>query len=399
LPRKPASAAAREGASPGKAAAGKPAGKKPGVAVAKQATSGGDAPEPAAPVRAFWSGTITFGLVSIPVDLFAAVRPRRKSMKMVDGDGHPLGRQFYCPEDGAKLSADDMVRGYETEDGEMVVVTDEELEAIAPEATRDIDLRRFVPLEQIPPMYFQRPYFLAPAGRSTKAYHLLSATMERTGRVGIGTFVMRSHEYLVAILSEGGVLRAETLRFADEIRSPEDLELAPPGKAPAKRKDAFAKEIAALTREELDVDELRDRQAQALREVAHAKEARGEDLVDLPRAEDEEESEGAEIVDLMQILRRSLSKKAVVTTAESDVRPESNVRPAPPSDIASARRRAAGIGGAKARGAKSGKAASDRDALQDLSREELYKRAQELDIAGRSKMDRASLLKALRAAA
>jgi DNA end-binding protein Ku len=393
LPKISSRAAARKGAGSRQTVARKPAPKAQGSAAAKRALRDDEAPEAAAPVRAFWSGTITFGLVSIPVDLFAAVRPRRKSMKMVDVDGHPLGRQFYCPEDDAKLSADDMVRGYETEDGKMVVVTDEELEAIAPEATRDIDLRRFVPLDQIPPMYFQRPYFLAPAGRSSKAYHLLSATMERTGRVGIGTFVMRSHEYLVAILSEGGMLRAETLRFADEIRSPEDLDLAPPGKAPAKRKDALAKEIAALTREGLDMSELGDRQAQALREVAQAKEARGEDLVDLPRADDEEESEGAEIVDLMQILRRSLSKKAVVTTAESKA-PRS-----PPSDIASARPRTAVTAGAKEKGAKPGKPAGDRDELQDLSREELYKRAQELDIAGRSKMDRASLLKALRAAA
>jgi DNA end-binding protein Ku len=392
LPRTSSRAEARKAPAAKGTTGGKPA-RKAETSASEGPKGDGAAPEAAAPVRAFWSGTITFGLVSIPVDLFAAVRPRRKSMKMVDTDGRPLGRQFYCPEDGVKLSSDDMVRGYETDDGKMVVVTDEELDAIAPEATRDIDLRRFVPLEQIPPMYFQRPYFLAPAGRSTKAYHLLSATMERTGRVGIGTFVMRSHEYLVAILSEGGVLRAETLRFADELRSPEDLELGPPGKAPAKRKAAIAKEIAALTREELDMEELGDRQAQALREVAQEKEARGEDLVDLPRAADEEESEGAEIVDLMQILRRSLSKKAVVTTAES-----SGSRSAP-TDIASARSRAAAKAGSKESKTASGKTADAGDELQDLSREELYKRAQELDIAGRSKMSRGALLKALRAAA
>jgi DNA end-binding protein Ku len=393
LPRTSSRAEARKAPAPKRATGGKPARKAKTSTATKGSKPDGAAPEAAAPVRAFWSGTITFGLVSIPVDLFAAVRPRRKSMKMVDTDGRPLGRQFYCPEDDAKLSSDDMVRGYETDDGKMVVVTDEELDAIAPEATRDIDLRRFVPLEQIPPMYFQRPYFLAPAGRSTKAYHLLSATMERTGRVGIGTFVMRSHEYLVAILSEGGVLRAETLRFADELRSPADLDLEPPGKAPAKRKAAFAKEIAALTREELDMVELGDRQAQALREVAQDKEKRGEDLVDLPRAADEEESEGAEIVDLMQILRRSLSKKAVVTTAES-----SGSRPAP-TDIASARSRVAAKANSKESNTVSGKTADAGDELEDLSREELYKRAQELQIAGRSKMSRTALLEALRAAA
>ena len=360
------------------------------------------APEAAAPVRAFWSGTITFGLVSIPVDLFAAVRPRRKSMKMVDSNGKPLGRQYYCPEDGKELGSDDIVRGYETEDGKMVVITDKELDAIAPEATRDIELRRFVPLEQIPPMYFQRPYFLAPAGRSTKAYHLLAATMERTGRVGIGTFVMRSHEYLVAILPEGGVLRAETLRFADELRKPSDLELPEPKKAQPKLRDAIAKEIKALTHDELDMDELSDRQAKAIRDIAQEKEKRGKDVVALPASAEDTESEGAEIVDLMQILRRSLSQKAVVTTAEAaggagerSAGTQGGRRPAKRSTG----NRGAGKSAATGQSGSVAEKARAKDDLEDLPREQLYQRAQDLGIAGRSKMDRKALLKALRAAA
>jgi len=378
--------------------------KAAGRTVAKAAASRSREPTPeaAAPVRAFWSGTITFGLVSIPVDLFAAVRPRRKSMKMVDSKGVPLGRQYYCPEDGQVLDTDDIVRGYETDDGKMVVVTDEELEAIAPEATRDIELRRFVPFEQIPPMFFQRPYFLAPAGRSTKAYHLLSATMERTGRVGIGTFVMRSHEYLVAILSEGGVLRAETLRFADEIRSPEDLELPKAKKAQPKLKEAMAREIKALTRDELDMDELADRQAVALRDLAQEKEKRGKDVVELPIAAEDTESEGAEIVDLMQVLRRSLSQKAVVTTAESAARSGAGSGEDGKRKARAAEPDAAGLGAGDRKPAKrrdARKPRASKDDLQELSREDLYKRAQDLGIPGRSKMDRTALLKAVRAAA
>jgi DNA end-binding protein Ku len=178
--------------------------------------------------RAFWSGTITFGLVSIPVDLFAAVHGRDTSMKMVDEKGRPLGRQYYS-EDDRKLTDEHIVRGYETDSGEMVVITDAELDAAAPELSRDIELKRFVPLA-----YFQRPYFLVPSGRSTKAYHLLAETMKRAGRVGIGSFVMRGHEYLVAIISDGGVLRAETVHFADELRSPEDMGLPKRAKVPAK---------------------------------------------------------------------------------------------------------------------------------------------------------------------
>ena len=377
------------------------ASSKRGAQAAKKSSA--PAPEAAAPVRAFWSGTITFGLVSIPVDLFAAVRPRRKSMKMVDSDGKPLGRQYYCPEDGKELGSDDIVRGYETDDGKMVVVTDKELEDIAPEATRDIELRRFVPLEQIPPMYFQRPYFLAPAGRSTKAYHLLAATMERTGRVGIGTFVMRSHEYLVAILSEGGVLRADTLRFADELRNPADLELPEPKKAQPKLRDAIAKEIKSLTRDELDMDELSDRQAAAIRGIAEEKEKRGKDVVALPASAEDSESEGAEIVDLMQILRRSLSQKAVVTTAEaaggSGERSAAADGGRRPVKRSTGSRGSAGKGRATPSPGRSTREARTKDDLEDLSREQLYERAQDLGIAGRSKMDRNALLKALRAAA
>ena len=117
------------------------------------------------------------------------------------------------------------MRGYETDSGKMIVITDEEFESVAPEMSGDIELRNFVPLEQIPPIYFNRPYFLAPAGKSAKAYHLLTATMEKTKRVGIGSFVMRGHEYLVAIIADNGVLRADTLRYADEIRTPESIGL------------------------------------------------------------------------------------------------------------------------------------------------------------------------------
>ena len=273
--------------------------------------------QPAAPARSFWSGTITFGLVNIPVDLFAAVRPRQTAMKMVDAKGKALGRQYYCPKDDKKLSNDDLVRGFETDDGKMVVVNDEELEAIAPDKTRDIDLRRFVPLEQIPPMYFQRSYFLAPSGKSNKAYHLLAETMERTQRVGIGSFVMRDHEYLVAILSEGGVLRAETLRFADELQTPEDVGLPKHKKAPRDRVAALSKEIAALTRDELDQHELSDQYAAAIEELVERKHKAGKDVVHVSGAEDEDAEGGtSNVIDLMAVLRRSLSPKATVTTAD-----------------------------------------------------------------------------------
>jgi DNA end-binding protein Ku len=272
----------------------------------------------AAPVRSLWSGTITFGLVSIPVDLLTAVRPRQTAMKLVDKAGHALGRRYHCSKEGKKLNIDDLVRGYETDEGKMVVITDEEFESVAPEMSGDIELRNFVPLEQIPPLYFQKPYFLAPSGKSAKAYYLLAATMERSGRVAIGSFVMRGHEYLVAIVSDHGVLRADTLRYADEIRAPESIGLPKRPKVAASKVTQFTKAIDDLTRKELDMSELEDEEAEALKELVEAKQKDGDDVIH-PSGLEEEDAEGggAQIIDLMAVLRKSLSKNTVVTTADS----------------------------------------------------------------------------------
>jgi DNA end-binding protein Ku len=280
--------------------------------------------EAGAPVRSMWSGTITFGLVSIPVDLLSAVRPRQTAMKLVDKSGHALGREYHCSKEGKELDNDELVRGYETDDGKMVVITDEEFESVAPEMSGDIELRGFVPLEQIPPMYFQKPYFLAPSGKSAKAYNLLTATMEKTGRVGVGSFVMRGHEYLVAIVSDNGVLRADTLRYTDEIRTPESIGLPKVKKPAAGKVTQFGKAIDELKQSKLDMSELADQDAQALRELAESKEKKDQDVVHQRGLEeaDAEATEGsAQIIDLMEVLRKSLSKNAVVSRAGGDSEP------------------------------------------------------------------------------
>jgi DNA end-binding protein Ku len=269
-------------------------------------------------VRPFWSGTITFGLVSIPVDLVSAVRPRQTALKLIDKGGHALGREYHCSKDGKPLDNEDLIRGYETDDGQMVPITDEEFESVAPEMSSDIELRNFVPADQIPPLYFQKSYFLTPAGKSSKAYNLLAATMERTGRVGIGSFVMRAHEYLVAIVSDNGVLRADTLRYADEVRTPESIGLPKPTKVPAKLTAQFAKEIEDLKRKDLSLVELEDKDAEQLQELVKKKQKDSENVVHQPDLEAEDAAEdasgeGAQIIDLMARLRESLSKRAVVT--------------------------------------------------------------------------------------
>jgi DNA end-binding protein Ku len=267
-----------------------------------------------------WSGTITFGLVSIPVDLLSAVRPRQTAMTLVDKTGHALGREYHCSKEDKELSKDELVRGYETDEGKMVVITDEEFESVAPEMSGDIELRGFVPLEQIAPMYFQKPYFLAPSGNTAKAYNLLATTMEKTGRVGIGSFVMRGHEYLVAIIADNGVLRADTLRYADEIRTPAAIGLPKAKKAAAAKVSKFTKAIEDLKQTKLDLAELEDQDARALRELAESKQKKDEDVIHQRGLEeaDAEATEGsAKIIDLMEVLRKSLSKNAVVSHAGS----------------------------------------------------------------------------------
>lgn len=338
------------------------------------------------PGRAIWSGTITFGLVSIPVELVAAINARETSMKMVDPKGRPLGRQYYCPQDDEPLAPDDIVRGYETDAGQMIVVTDEELASVSPEASRDIDLRRFVPVAQIPPTYYQRPYILAPSGKSTKAYHLLAETMARTGRAGIGTFVMRGNEYLVAILSDGTLLRAETLRFADELRSAEDVGLPKRRKSAPKTVKQFEALIDRLGRDALDMGELSDRYAEALHNLVEAKEKQGKDVVHgAAMAGDETEPESADVIDLVKLLRERLSANAQVTTADRSSPAQDESERASPGKRAPPKR------------APVRKSAADD--LEKLSRQELYDRAQTLDIPGRSKMGKAELIAAIRRAA
>lgn len=265
-----------------------------------------------APVRAFWSGTITFGLVSIPVDLFAAVQPRHTAMKMADAKGHPLGREYYSDQHEEPLKQDELVRGFETEKGKMVVVTEEDLESVAPEMTRDIELRVFVKKDEIAPAYFERPYFLAPSGKSQKAYRLLARVMEKTGRVGVGTFVMRGKQHLVAVISAGGILRAEILRFSDELRSPQDVGLPKPGKAAARAVKPFADAIEALTKDTIDRDELTDRYAEAIGALVEAKLKKHKDVVRLSKTETEPEEEEAggdgKVVDLMKLLKQRVAR-------------------------------------------------------------------------------------------
>lgn len=262
-------------------------------------------------LRPFWSGNIAFGLVSVPVALYSAIRSGGVALKMIGPDDAPVHRRYVCSKDGKVLDADDIVRGYESEKGKFIVVTDEELQAVEPRKSREIDLQLFVDRAEIDPIYYDRAYFLVPTGGTNKAYRLLAEVMEKKDQAGIATFVMRAKEYLVAIIAENGILRAETLRFADEIRKPDDLDLPEPVKPPAADVKKLEEQIAKRAKK-LDRDEFVDEYTERLEKLVAQKEKKKTDVIRAPEESDDEDS-GGQVVDLMAVLSRSLGGKALKT--------------------------------------------------------------------------------------
>jgi len=225
---------------------------------------------------------------------------------MLGPEGEPLARRYYSQKTGRDLNADEIVRGYEIDSDKYVVVTDEELERLAPKQGRDIDLRRFVKRESIPPLYFDRSYFLAPSTGSEKAYRLLAETMEKEDLVGIATFVMRGKEYLVAIFPENGILRAETMRFPDELRSPKDIGLPEKKKLSKPLVTKFEQLIKKKTGRQIPQAQLKDQQTERLLKLVEKKRSRHKDVVkvEVPARQQE-----GNVVDLMEVLKRSLAGK------------------------------------------------------------------------------------------
>ncbi|QOR37813.1 Ku protein [Billgrantia diversa] len=361
--------------------------------------------------RPLWSGTITFGLVSLPVNLYPANRPKPVSLRMVDQDGTPLSRRYFCEKEERVLDYDELIRGYEVEKNEFVVVEDRELESLAPEKSQEIDLKRFVGLDEIDPMYFQRAYFMTPDKGVTKAYRLLAESMEASERAGIATFVMRGKEYLVAIIAEKGILRAETLRFAEEVRAPEDIDLPEAASPDKTRVKTMQQAIDRLTEDELEREALQDLQSQRIVARAEEKLSRGIDVIELGKEDepDVEPEQGGEVIDLMQVLKQSLAEGRPPGQEERGSRTtgkpsnqhgddtsakRSTAQKHPATKRGESEKRSAGKRGhGKASTAPRGKRRPAK--LDGLSRDELYERAQQLDVPGRSRMSKAELVEAI----
>lgn len=233
-----------------------------------------------------------------------------------------------CSKDGARVETHDIVRGYALEKERYVVVTDEELQALEPRRTRDIELTRFVDASSIPPSYFERAYFLAPGSESMRAYHLLASTMDRMGKVGLANFVMRGKQHLVAIFSQGGVLLAETMRFAEEVRSPEEAGWTGAQPVPASSVTRFGRLIRQHNASKLDLAELGDDYWERMHTLVHQKLAKGKDVVSAPEADSAvSERPASNVIDIMEALKRRLAGQTEdVPERSSRSRPRSSPR-------------------------------------------------------------------------
>jgi DNA end-binding protein Ku len=187
--------------------------------------------------RTLWSGSISFGLVNVPVGLVSAARDLDLHFRQLHRkDGAPIEQRRYCSEENVEVDWEEVARGFDL-NGKQVVVTDAELTLVQPRKTRTVDIEAFVDVEEVDPIYFDHPWFLVPWGESEgtkRAYRLLVKVMESTDRAALGRFVMRTKEYLVLVRPRDGLLSLTTLRFHDEVRPTKGI--APSGAKPAKKK-------------------------------------------------------------------------------------------------------------------------------------------------------------------
>lgn len=315
--------------------------------------------------RAIWSGSVAFGLVNVPVQLFSATEDRTVHFHQFQSGTSSRIRYRRVNEDtGEEVDYDDIVKGYDLGDGEYVLITPEELESVEPGRSRTIEITDFVDASQIDPIYYQKTYYLAPRDDSAaKAYQLLVRAMAETDRTAVATFVMRSKQYLAALRPMNDVLTLETMYFAEEVRDPhEQIDQLPTSAEVGSRDfDTAGMLIDAMTTE-WDPSNYRDTYRDRVMQLIEAKQA-GEEIVTTTQ-----EPASAEVVDLMAVLEQSVE-------AARRHRPGNEHQAEPVG------RRAGGA-----------------DDLEGLSKSDLYDIAQELDISGRSSMTKDELIEAVRSA-
>jgi len=256
--------------------------------------------------RSMWMGTLNFGLVSLPVRLYTATSSRSVHFHQLHAADHArIQQRRVCSADGEEVPYEDVVRGYELAPERYVVIEDEELAAIAPEATRTIEIEDFVQLEDIDLIYFDQPYYIVPQRGGARSYRLLLQAMSETGKVAIAHVVLRSRERLVAVHPREDVLMMTTLHYGDEVNPTSDLrELKEEREAKVNERELeVARKLVDSLSEPFDITRYRDAYREALLELIERK-ASGEEVVVEPRPVVEE----LQAPDLMGALQASLER-------------------------------------------------------------------------------------------
>ena len=253
--------------------------------------------------RPIWSGSISFGLVNVPVKLYGAVRQREVRFHMLhEKDGARINLKRFCAAEDKEVPYEEIVKGHEVGRHRYVTVTKEELEALDPKATRTIEIEDFVDLDAIDPVYFESTYYLVPDRGAARAYSLLLRAMEQSGKVGVARFVMRTKEYLCAVRPMGDALAISTMNYADEIVSQEELGLDELRLEKPKEKElGMAEQLVESLSAAWEPDRYHDTYREKVEELLRRK-AEGEEVVAAPA----EEERPAKVVNLIDALERSL---------------------------------------------------------------------------------------------
>jgi DNA end-binding protein Ku len=252
--------------------------------------------------RAIWSGSISFGLVNVPVKMTTAVSTKDvRFHQLHEADNTRIQQKRFCPADGEEVPFDQIVKGYEIAPGQYVVVTPEELAALDPVATHTIDIEEFVDLDQIDPIFFDHPYYLVPDARASKPYALLVRAMENSNKVGIARMVMRTKQYLTALRAKDGALVMATLLYGDEVLPIEELDVPGIEVELSDRELRMAEQLIESLSEKFDPDKFRDEYREKVIELIEKK-AEGQEIVAQPVSE-----APTPVVDLMAALEASLA--------------------------------------------------------------------------------------------
>ena len=258
--------------------------------------------------RPVWSGSISFGLVNIPVRLFTAVREHRVAFHLLhDQDKVRLRRKVISSTTGREVHPEHIVRGFEVDKGKFVVVTQEELEACAPEKTRAIHITDFVHLSDIDPVYYERPYYVLPQKGATRSYRLLVEAMKRSGRVGIARVVIHEKEYLAALRPLGDLICLSTMNLSDEVVSVSDVEEAVEGVKPGERELKSAEKLITSMTESFNPKRYHDAYRDCVKKVVEKK-AAAEGAVVHPPPDNEKQPQEARAANLMAALEASLAR-------------------------------------------------------------------------------------------